>query len=201
MQDVGQHRYDRTTVTLHWLTAVLVAVLWILGQTADYFPHGSLAKTGLWSTHVTLGFVLAAALVSRIVWRAGPGVALPAADQGVLHILAKATHYLLYLLLIGVVVLGIVNAFVRGYSMFDLFHLPQVGDPAWRRPITHWHGLVANALLALALFHALAALAHHYLWRDGLLRRMMPAPRRSTPPVSDALRAVIRHKAKTLPPT
>ncbi len=179
MQDVVQDRYDRTTVTLHWLTAALVAVLWLLGQTADDFPDGSLANTGLWSIHVTLGFALALALISRVVWRAGPGVALPAADRGALHILAKATHYVLYLLLIAVVVLGVVNAFVRGYSMFDLFHLPQVGDRAWRRPITHWHGLVANALLALALFHALAALVHHYVWRDGLLRRMVPASGRS----------------------
>ena len=70
-------------------------------------------------------------LTSRVVWRAGPGVALPAADRGALHLLAKATHSLLYLLLIVVVVLGVVNAFVRGYSMFDLFHLPQFGDRAW----------------------------------------------------------------------
>ena len=42
------------------------------------------------------------------------------------------------------VVLGIVNAFVRGYSIYGLFHLPQVGDRAWRRPITQWHGLAAN---------------------------------------------------------
>ena len=178
MQGVIHDRYDRTTITLHWLTAALVAVLWLLGQTADDFPDGSVANTGLWSIHVTLGFALALALISRVVWRAGPGVALPAADRGALHLLAKATHYLLYLLLIAVVVLGVVNAFVRGYSMFDLYHLPQIGDRAWRRPITHWHGLVANALLALALFHAFAALVHHYIWRDGLLHRILPAPER-----------------------
>ena len=180
MQNVAQGRYDRTTVTLHWLTAALVAVLWLVGQTADNFLDGGVANTTLWSTHVTLGFALALALVLRVVWRVGPGVALPAADRGPLHIVAKTIHYLLYLLLITVVGLGVVNAFVRGYSLFNLFHLPQVGDRAWRRPITDWHGLVANALLAVALFHALAALVHHYVWRDGLLHRMLPALGRGT---------------------
>ena len=66
------------------------------------------------------------------------------------------------------------NAFVRGYNLFDLVSLPQVGDRAWRRPITHWHGLAANILLGLALFHAAAALVHHYLWHDAVLKRMLP---------------------------
>ena len=71
------------------------------------------------------------------------------------------------------VVLGIVNAFVRSHAIFGL-HLPQVGDYALRGRITDWHGLVANVLLGLALFHASAALVHQYVWRDGLLDRMRP---------------------------
>jgi cytochrome b561 len=64
---------------------------------------------------------------------------------------------------------------VRGYTLFDLFSLPQIGDKSLRRPITNLHGLAANILLFLACLHALAGLAHHYLWRDGVLRRMIPA--------------------------
>ena len=70
MQGVIHDRYDRTTITLHWLTAALVAALWLLGQTADDFPDGSVANTGLWSTRVPPGFALALALISRVVWRA-----------------------------------------------------------------------------------------------------------------------------------
>ena len=102
--------------------------------------------------------------------------------------LAKATHYGLYLLLLTVVTLGVVNAFVRGYSIYDLFHLPQVGDRAWRRQITDWHGLAANIVLALAGFHAAAALTHHFLWHDGVLGRMLPAARRSAVPTPGTTR-------------
>jgi cytochrome b561 len=71
-------------------------------------------------------------------------------------------------------VLGVVNAFVRGYNLFDLVSLPQLGDRAMRKPITHWHGLAANLLLALAGLHAAAALFHHYIIRDSVLARMVP---------------------------
>ena len=167
-------RYDRTTIALHWATALLVVVLWVLGQTSDWFADGGRANTTLWSSHVVLGFVLAGVVIWRMAWRASGGRGLPAADSGALHALAKFTHYGLYLLLVVVVALGVVNAFVRGYSIYGLFHLPQLGDRAWRRPITHWHGLAANITLGLAGFHAAAALVHHYVLRDSLIGRMMP---------------------------
>jgi cytochrome b561 len=167
-------KYDRTTISLHWITAGLVVVLWIIGQTADWFSDSPL-KTDYWSIHVVLGFALAAVIAWRMISRNSGGRRLPAADTGVLHGVAKATHYGLYLLLLAVVVLGIVNAFVRGYNLFDLVSLPQIGDQAMRKPITHWHGLAANLLLGLVGLHAAAALFHHYIIRDGVLARMVPA--------------------------
>ena len=166
--------YDRTTIVLHWTTALLVAVLWIIGQTADWIPDGPV-NTDVWSVHVVLGFILAAILVWRLAWRNTAGRRLPAADTGALHVFAKTTHVLLYGILLTVVGLGIVNAFVRGYNLFDFVSLPQIGDRASRKAITQWHGLAANVLLGLALFHAAAALVHHYLWHDGTLRRMLPS--------------------------
>ena len=94
-------------------------------------------------------------------------------DPGPLHYLAKATHAALYGLLFVIVGLGIANAFVRGVSLFGMVSLPQIGDTALRRPLTHWHGLLANLLMAVALFHTTAALVHHYLWHDTVLRRML----------------------------
>jgi cytochrome b561 len=168
-------RYDSTTIALHWATAISVLALWAIGQTADMFPH-TVADGLVWPIHVVWGFLLVALVGWRIMWRLSGGVGLPAADQGLLQAVAKATHYLLYILVAVVLLLGIVNAFVRGYDLFGLFSLPQIGDREWRRPITHWHELAANALLALVLLHAAAALTHHYVLKDGVLRRMMPTP-------------------------
>jgi cytochrome b561 len=164
--------YDRATIVMHWATAALAVVLWIIGQTADWIPDGPL-NTSVWSVHVILGFLFAAAVIVRIFWRISGGRHLPDADRGALQVFAKATHYLLYGLLITVAALGLVNAFVRGYNLFDVVSLPQIGDRALRRPITRWHGLVANILLGLAVFHASAALVHHFIWRDDVFSRML----------------------------
>lgn len=166
-------RYDTRTIALHWTTAVLVLVLWIIGQTDDFIPKGA-PHRAYWSLHFLLGFILAAVLVLRIVWRSTGGTRLPPVMGGVLHVVSQATHYLLYALLIAVVELGIANAFVHGVSIFGLLHLPQLGERSWKEPLTDLHGLAANALLAVALFHAAAALAHHYLRRDQTLSRMLP---------------------------
>lgn len=173
MTDFQSPTYDRTTVVLHWLTALLVAGLWVVGQTADYLPEHSLMQNIVWSSHVAFGFGLAVVIAARIVWRSTSGRGMPAADQGVLHLLAKATHYLLYALLVVTITLGIANAFIRGYDLYHLVALPQLGEKDWKKTVTEWHGLSADAVLILALFHAAAALVHHYVWRDGTLSRML----------------------------
>jgi cytochrome b561 len=166
--------YDITTIRLHWITATLVIILWIIGQTADWIPEGRV-NNAYWSLHVVLGFALVILLTWRMIWRGVSGSRLPPADTGALQAMATATHYILYLLLVSVLVLGVANTIVRGYKLFDLASLPQLGDRAWRKPITNWHGLAANLLLGLAFLHAAAALAHHYVVRDNVLRRMLPA--------------------------
>jgi len=166
-------RYYGGTIALHWLTAVLLLGLWLVGTfLEDLVPKGAL-RSGIWSAHFDLGFLLTGLVVAFLVWRRTRGRDLPVEDPGPLHRLAKATHAALYVLLIVIVGLGIANAFVRGVSLGPV-SLPQLGDPEWRRSLTHWHGLAANILMALALFHAVAALVHHYLWHDAVLRRMLP---------------------------
>ena len=63
-----------------------------------------------------------------------------------------------------------------GDSMFNLFSIPSFAprDRALRRQINGCHELVANTILVLAGIRALAALAHHYVWKDEVLRRMLP---------------------------
>ncbi|GJD70515.1 hypothetical protein MMMDOFMJ_3464 [Methylobacterium gnaphalii] len=169
----GASTYDRGTIALHWLTAGLVLGLWLIGTfLEDLVPKGVL-RSGTWSAHFDFGFVLAVLVIALLLWRRARGRQLPVEDPGILHRVAKATHAALYLLLLVVVGLGITNAFVRGVHLIGPVDLPKLGDPSWRRPLTHWHGLAANLLMGLALFHAAAALVHHYLWHDAVLRRML----------------------------
>jgi cytochrome b561 len=166
-------RYDSRTIALHWLTAGLVIVLWVIGQTADFFPRGP-ARGAYWSVHFVLGFFFVVVLVLRIVWRGSGGRHLPPAESGLLQRVATGTHYLLYALMIAAAALGLANAFARGVAIFEIVHLPRLAERATGHMIGEWHELAANGVLALAALHAAAGLMHYYLRRDQVLQRMLP---------------------------
>ncbi len=165
--------YDSRTIALHWLTAGLVIALWTIGQTADFIPRGPW-RGAYWSLHFVLGFLFVAVLLVRIVWRGSGGRRLPPAESGLLQLIAVATHYLLYALMIAVAGLGVANAFAHGVSIFGIVHLPRLASRELGHEIGDWHELAANCVLALAALHAAAGLAHHYLRHDSVLQRMLP---------------------------
>lgn len=167
--------YDGVSIALHWLTAGLVVILWTLGQTIDFFPKGA-PKIDARSVHITLGATLGIVLIGRMLWRASAGRRLPLANSGWLGVAAKVVHYGLYLLVGVTVGLGIFNAWQRGDVLFNVYTIPKLipGDLALKRILEDLHGDFADAVLIVAGLHAAAALAHHYLLRDRVLRRMLP---------------------------
>ena len=170
----GATAYDLTTIRLHWITAALVAVLWCLGETIDWFGQG-MPRIAARGTHITLGAALGLILCYRLWWRAGAGRRLPAAGSGLAQQLSTVVHYLLYIALVAVVVLGLANTWVRGDNIFNLFAIPAFdpGNKALRQQIGELHSLGANVLLIVAGFHASAALIHHFFLKDAVLRRML----------------------------
>jgi cytochrome b561 len=167
--------YDRRTARLHWATAVLVTVLWVIAQVIDWFPKG-VPRICARSVHITVGVLLGVVLVRRIVWRSRSGRRLPPANPGVWGHAARSMHRALYAGLAAVVVLGMLNAWARGDSIFSLLHIPKLlpANAQLQPAVEYLHKTFANALLILAGAHALAALAHHFILGDGLLLRMLP---------------------------
>jgi cytochrome b561 len=88
-------RHDPTTIALHWITALLVAVLWLIGQTVDFPPNGPL-RVDYRSLHITLGVALGIVLLLRLAWRLTRRETLPPVDEGLLHVIASVTHWALY---------------------------------------------------------------------------------------------------------
>lgn len=76
-----------------------------------------------------------------------------------LHAIAVTTHYVLYVLLGAVVVLGIIDVSYRGSNLFGIWSVPQfrTGGTATRRNINEWHELAANLTILVAFLHANAA--------------------------------------------
>jgi cytochrome b561 len=171
-------RYDRKTIALHWWTAALVALLWLIAQVIDDFPRGPW-RVNMRSVHITLGITLAIVLLLRLMWRNLSKDAHKAARNGVLEHAAAIGHFLLYALAISTVLLGLVNASIREDYLFNLFAIPSLApsNPGLREYVGAAHGWAANALAVLAVAHSLTALFHHYLLRDSLLWRMIPVSR------------------------
>lgn len=173
--DTTETHYDGRTIFYHWTIAALVVVQWVEGQLIGYMPRGPL-RTDVWSLHIVVGVVLGVLLIGRIVWRLTRGRRLPPSDGPLLEMGAKAAHYALYALLIAVVILGIVVTWGMGFPLFNVLHIPLLDpqNPKLGSGLVGWHGMVANWILIVACVHAAAALFHHYVWRDGVLARMLP---------------------------
>ncbi len=171
------HRYDRTSILLHWVTATLVVALWLIAHGIDDFPRGT-PRITVRSIHILLGVMLLAVVLARVIWRAKWGHRLPLASPRPAGYLARTVHFTLYALLLAVLLLGIANVWVRGDNIFGLFTVPKFSpDQDLRHEVEDLHETVANIVLIVAGLHALAALAHHYFMRDGVLRRMLPGIR------------------------
>ena len=169
--------YDNVAVALHWTTAVLVVIQFVSAITWDYFPHDT--EETLQSVHVSLGVLLTAVIIARIVWRLMPGHQVSSLEVGWVRLASKSVHYLLYALLVAQIVSGFVFRWAQGHpvSFFGLFGIP---GPFGRLPrperhtINEIHEYIGWAIVIIAFGHALAALYHHYALKDRVLLRMLP---------------------------
>lgn len=172
-------RYDPVAIALHWATAVLVLVQFILAETWDFAVrpmHGAMIVA-----HMSFGILLSVVLIARIAWRLIPGHQVPVGDSGWVGTVAKAVHYLLYALLIAQAVLGFVLRWSGDEAMvFFGLQIPPPFAP-FSKPANEFvgdlHNWVGWVIIVLAAGHAFAALVHHYALRDDVLRRMLPGQR------------------------
>ncbi len=176
--------YDNVAVFLHWATAALVIANFLLAITWDYFSHDT--AESLQTLHVSLGVLLTAVIIARLVWRLIPGHQVSSLEVGWVRLASKAVHYLLYLLLVAQAATGFAFRWAQGHPVefFGLFGIPGPYGAAGRptRHLLHSvHEYLGWAIMIIAFAHALAALYHHYVLKDRLLSRMLPAVRGQRP--------------------
>ena len=170
--------YTTTAKVLHWLIVALLIAQFTFAWTMPHIGRNTPVTT-LISLHFTFGIMILAVLVVRLIWRATH--AEPAPVDGVPPWQAQSArviHWLLYLLLLVLPVLGWMNASWRGMPivMFGL-ELPKLIET--RAPGWGWTGNVHNllayyVLLTLVGLHIAAGLYHYFIRRDGVLQRMLP---------------------------
>ncbi len=171
-------KYSNLAMLLHWMIAVLVIVTWRIAEAAEEAPTRE-AAGAIMGNLFALGVVIFILVAVRLAWRR-----MNPPPQSLNHalwerLLARGIHFAFYALLLVMPIAGWVamSSFGEEISVFGLISLPllPVGiDPARGEAIFEIHGAAGITLLVLTAIHALAALKHTFLDRDGTLFRMLP---------------------------
>jgi cytochrome b561 len=171
-------RFGATAQLLHWLTALFMLAAWLLGTFDDAFGRGE-PQARLLALHWSFGLLVLAFACARAAWRAVDR--RPAAVPGVAaweHHAATLGHLLLYAVMLGLPLTGLLTAFAqdRVVAVFGLFTIPPLigAERALARSLKGIHELLGNVMLVLVGLHVLAALRHHFILHDPVLRRMLP---------------------------
>ncbi|HVY59348.1 MAG TPA: cytochrome b [Xanthobacteraceae bacterium] len=171
--------YTGIARTLHWLILALLIVQFAVGWLMPHIGRDTPVTT-LIGLHFSFGVLVLVVALVRLGYRLShreppPEDGIPPWQTGT----ARLVHWLLYLLLLVVPILGWINASWRGMpvTFFGLFDMPKI--VATRAAGWGWtgdvHMLLANyAMLALVGLHVLAALYHYFIRRDRVLQRMLP---------------------------
>jgi cytochrome b561 len=169
--------YGSAAIAFHWLMFALVLCVGTLGLLHDSWPKQTQA---FWiNIHAILGLALWFTLFARAWWRSQHPPA-PFMQTVFSRRASKLVHFGLYGLLFVTPIVGIITFVYHGRVFdFGIFKLDFgiKSNRAVFHPTEDLHGYLAYALFALAGVHALVALWHQFILRDGLLGRMWPAKR------------------------
>ena len=166
--------HDALTRSFHWATASLVVLLYGLYLAWERVPKGDV-KHLLIVAHLSFGAVLTIVLAGRLVWRSSGSSSRLVHEAGLRGMAARAVHLALYGLLIAQVLLGWNFRWAQGQpmSVFGLSIPSPFGYPAGaRHTIAVLHYWIGTGIVVLAVVHAAAALFHHFVLKDDVLRRM-----------------------------
>ncbi len=171
----GPARYSRTAIALHWLMAVALIALLLLGEQT----MGSHTARFLPSLHASAGLVLFLMAGLRLYWRWKNPPPNAISASALERMLAKLSHLALYAAMLLIPLTGWLSYTehvrrslgIRPASWFG-FAIPLLPDFGINWHIIH--NLGGKALLLLIAIHAAAALKHHFYDKNETLKRMLP---------------------------
>jgi cytochrome b561 len=171
-------RYGGVAMALHWLLGLAIIGVFGVGLYMVDLPF-SMSRLKLYNWHKWAGVTILSLSALRLLWRLShrPPADLPAPawQQRASH----WVHGLLYALFFAVPLAGWAYSSAAGFPIvwFGVLPLPDfvAPDKALAETLKQAHKLLAYGLAALVLAHVAAALKHHFIDKDGLLLRMLPA--------------------------
>ena len=173
-------RWGAIAQLLHWLIVLFIVAQFTLATLlVDELPAGA-KKLTLLSRHKSIGITILMLALVRLAWRwSNPTPTLPDTLKPYERVLARLTHALLYVLLFAIPLSGWLMSSARGFpvSWFGFLQLPDLvpKNKALYEALLTTHGILAWTLGIVATVHLVAALKHHFVLKDDVLRRMLPS--------------------------
>lgn len=165
-------RYGLVSRALHWAMALLF--LWqFSGAAARVFLEDTALESFLWGTHRTVGVMLMALILLRIVWALINASRRPPS----VSVMAKLGHLALYGLMVAVPTIALIRQYGSGRAL-DVFGVNLM--PGFEGERIDWmvdlggllHGELGWAMLALIVGHIVMAVMHRRLTNHDVLKRM-----------------------------
>lgn len=176
----SRYGYGRVSIALHWLIAVALVGLFVLGLWMTGLSYAHPWYTRAPFVHESLGMIVLALIVLRLLWRVA--TVTPAFEAGMPaweRLAALGAHWTMYTLMVIVAVSGYLIPTADGnpVSVFGWFEVPALVELHPRQAdYAGWlHYWGAWVLIGLAVIHSAAALKHHFVDRDRTLLRMLRA--------------------------
>ncbi|WP_419870576.1 cytochrome b [Chryseobacterium sp. CT-SW4] len=163
-------KYRKETIIIHWVSAVLLITLFILGKYMEGLP--STEKLGLLKVHIILGTLVFTLTIIR-------GIFLfihrtPKLDTGYRwnNLLITLIHYGFYVVILGISVTGIMLSYKGGFleAVFQ-------NDSGF---ITHKsggmlkaHAVLSGFMILLLILHILGIIKHIILTKENAFKRII----------------------------
>lgn len=175
-------RWGGIMQSLHWLTALLVLGLLIVGLLMDELPT-SPTKIKVYALHKSVGLTVLGLLMLRVLWRLYDRRPTPPPMPAWQHWAAQLTHGGLYVCLLVMALSGWLYNSASNFALrwFGLFSVPALSGPDKQlKEFAHEiHETTWIILLLLIALHVGAALKHHLIDKDHTLRAMLPGKPRN----------------------
>lgn len=190
-------KYNKVAVLLHWLIAIAIAFMLVLGDfmgelpkkgpeftSFDFMDLGVYTvqvaepmtmRTFYYNFHKSVGFTLLLLVALRLVWRLmHRPPALPSDLTPLDRKLAAAGHHGLYLMMFLMPISGMLMTLYSKYGLkwFGIQIYGGLDKPEMTKFFSEVHEVFATLLVILIVVHVLGALKHQFIAKNGLMRRM-----------------------------
>jgi len=171
-------RFGAMAQLFHWATTILVVIAFVYGPGGSEQRVYSLARDFDRQIHETLGMGVLAITLIRLAWRAFDATPDDPPMPPWMRLSSKVVHAMIYILLLVIPLTAISGAWIEGHPL-TLLGSVRVGPLLSEAhdvgvAIASIHTWLGDAILWVAGVHAAAALYHHFVLRDGVLRSMLP---------------------------